>query len=170
MNTNYSRQLNDENKKYYDEFLSSLGSQIMGTEQKSSVKSNPVAEDILSQILAAQMHGKRAVDYFGFSANELAVNVSKEMPTKYKRLLIWAYLGLFVAGLIISYLLKDSTVPYLGLLGLGGSAISYFINRGFVTKTRQQRKVYQYLLLGAWFVLLTLTFYLLAVTFHFDGL
>lgn len=91
-------ELNEQNQKYYAEFLSEI-------RVKSLFKANKGAEEmslvVLQDILEAQSNGVLAEDYFGENAKSLADSISKELSFDFKVLDMLLYLFVYLTVYMI---------------------------------------------------------------------
>ena len=124
-------QLNEENKKYYEELL-------VACRMKNTTKNETALEiqllEILQDLIIYQKQGKSFTDVFGNDINKLSSSIIAELPKENKMKILRFYLVYLLIFIIISLVpsvftrtIEPITIMFFISLSLGSAVCSYLL-------------------------------------------
>ena len=130
-NNELRSQLNEENKKYYDELL--VACRMKSTTKKESTLEIQLLE-ILQDLILYQKQGKNFIDVFGNDINKLSSSILVELPKENKGKLLrfsLVYLLILIISSLVPTVFTRTIQPIITmfsiLLALGSSVCLYLL-------------------------------------------
>ena len=130
-NNKLRSQLNEDNKKYYEELL--VACRMKNTTKKESELEIQLLE-ILQDLILYQKQGKNFTDVFGNDINKLSSSIIAELPKENKMKILRFYLVYLLIFIIISLVpsvftrtIEPITIMFFISLSLGSAVCSYLL-------------------------------------------
>ena len=165
-------QLNEENKKFYEELL-------VACRMKSTAKNESALEiqllEILQDLILYQKQGKNFTDVFGNDINKLSSSIIAELPKENKMKILRFYLVYLLIFIIISLVpsvftrtIEPITIMFFISLSLGSAVCSYLLIYKKTEKNKWFKHISSLIILWISFSLIPILIELKMIPEHFS--
>ena len=165
-------QLNEENKKYYEELL-------VACRMKNTAKNESALEiqllEILQDLILYQNQGKSFTDVFGNDINKLSSSIIAELPKENKMKILRFYLVYLLIFIIISLVpsvftrtIDPITIMFFISLSLGSAVCSYLLIYKKTEKNKWFKHISSLIILWISFSLIPILIELKMIPEHFS--
>ena len=165
-------QLNEENKKYYEELL-------VACRMKNTTKNETALEiqllEILQDLIIYQKQGKSFTDVFGNDINKLSSSIIAELPKENKMKILRFYLVYLLIFIIISLVpsvftrtIEPITIMFFISLSLGSAVCSYLLIYKKTEKNKWFKHISSLIILWISFSLIPILIELKMIPEHFS--
>ena len=165
-------QLNEENKKYYEELL-------VACRMKNTAKNESALEiqllEILQDLILYQNQGKSFTDVFGNDINKLSSSIIAELPKENKMKILRFYLVYLLIFIIISLVpsvftrtIEPITIMFFISLSLGSAVCSYLLIYKKTEKNKWFKHISSLIILWISFSLIPILIELKMIPEHFS--
>ena len=165
-------QLNEENKKFYEELL-------VACRMKNTAKNESALEiqllEILQDLILYQKQGKSFTDVFGNDINKLSSSIIAELPKENKMKILRFYLVYLLIFIIISLVpsvftrtIEPITIMFFISLSLGSAVCSYLLICKKTEKNKWFKHISSLIILWISFSLIPILIELKMIPEHFS--
>ena len=165
-------QLNEENKKFYEELL-------VACRMKNTAKNESALEiqllEILQDLILYQKQGKNFTDVFGNDINKLSSSIIAELPKENKMKILRFYLVYLLIFIIISLVpsvftrtIDPITIMFFISLSLGSAVCSYLLIYKKTEKNKWFKHISSLIILWISFSLIPILIELKMIPEHFS--
>ena len=165
-------QLNEKNKKYYEELL-------VACRMKNNTKNESALEiqllEILQDLILYQKQGKSFTDIFGNDINKLSSSIIAELPKENKMKILRFYLVYLLIFIIISLVpsvftrtIDPITIMFFISLSLGSAVCSYLLIYKKTEKNKWFKHISSLIILWISFSLIPILIELKMIPEHFS--
>ena len=169
-NNKLRSQLNEDNKKYYEELL-------VACRMKNTTKSELEIQllEILQDLILYQKQGKNFTDVFGNDINKLSSSIIAELPKENKMKILRFYLVYLLIFIIISLVpsvftrtIDPITIMFFISLSLGSAVCSYLLIYKKTEKNKWFKHISSLIILWISFSLIPILIELKMIPEHFS--
>ena len=171
-NNKLRSQLNEDNKKYYEELL--VAYRMKNTTKKESELEIQLLE-ILQDLILYQKQGKSFTDVFGNDINKLSSSIIAELPKENKMKILRFYLVYLLICIIISLVpavctrtFEPMTIMFFISLSLGSAVCSYLLIYKKTEKNKWFKHISSLIILLISFSLIPILIELKMIPEHFS--
>ena len=171
-NNKLRSQLNEDNKKYYEELL--VACRMKNTTKKESELEIQLLE-ILQDLILYQKQGKNFTDVFGNDINKLSSSIIAELPKENKMKILRFYLVYLLIFIIISLVpsvftrtIEPITIMFFISLSLGSAVCSYLLIYKKTEKNKWFKHISSLIILWISFSLIPILIELKMIPEHFS--
>ena len=171
-NNELRSQLNEDNKKYYEELL--VACRIKNTTKNESALEIQLLE-ILQDLILYQKQGKNFTDVFGNDINKLSSSIIAELPKENKMKILRFYLVYLLIFIIISLVpsvftrtIEPITIMFFISLSLGSAVCSYLLIYKKTEKNKWFKHISSLIILWISFSLIPILIELKMIPEHFS--
>lgn len=171
-NNKLRSQLNEDNKKYYEELL--VACRMKNNTKKESELEIQLLE-ILQDLILYQKQGKSFTDVFGNDINKLSSSIIAELPKENKMKILRFYLVYLLIFIIISLVpsvftrtIEPITIMFFISLSLGSAVCSYLLIYKKTEKNKWFKHISSLIILWISFSLIPILIELKMIPEHFS--